>query len=219
MKRCSKCGVEKPLEAFSRDASKSNGSSSCKPCAIATSAAWRQARPGAAARAAARQASEDLAQQGRRRCSKCGEDKTLDNFYVRGTRKGVRDGRLRSWCKICTRPTGEALDRQRARKYHTRPAHKARQRELATGFNAALFARVLERQKGLCAICGKKMLGPGRTQARSGSKACADHDHTTRTPRGILCGRCNSALGLFDDSPERLITAAYYLINPPVERA
>lgn len=50
-----------------------------------------------------------------------------------------------------------------------------------------------------CMICGD-------------SKSLAiDHDHVTKTFRGVLCSKCNSALGLFDDDPERLELAAQYL--------
>ena len=152
-----------------------------------------------------------------KRCSKCGVEKALADFYPRGT---AAPGRWRSSCKVCTTAqatTPTALAKYKSKKYHLRPSNKARAREKATGFTPGLFSRVLEMQKGLCAICSKKLLGPGVTQAQSGSKACADHDHITRTPRGVLCGRCNSALGLFDDSPTRLISAAYYLVNPPVK--
>jgi hypothetical protein len=34
--------------------------------------------------------------------------------------------------------------------------------------------------------------------------ACVDHDHETGVIRGIICGRCNSALGLLFDSPTRI---------------
>ena len=56
-------------------------------------------------------------------------------------------------------------------------------------------------QEGVCAIC---RTGPAR-------KLHVDHCHKRRTVRSLLCGRCNKALGLFDDCPERLRAAADYL--------
>jgi len=40
---------------------------------------------------------------------------------------------------------------------------------------------------------------------------CFDHDHTTGQFRGWLCAKCNLALGLVDDNPERLLKLALYL--------
>lgn len=38
-----------------------------------------------------------------------------------------------------------------------------------------------------------------------------DHDHRTRTPRGMVCRRCNSILGFARDSAQILENAARYL--------
>ena len=40
---------------------------------------------------------------------------------------------------------------------------------------------------------------------------CFDHDHDTGQFRGWLCAKCNLALGLVGDSPERLLKLALYL--------
>lgn len=51
-----------------------------------------------------------------------------------------------------------------------------------------------------CEICGTK-----------DTRICLDHCHATGSNRGALCHRCNSAIGLLDDSAERLRAAAAYL--------
>lgn len=61
-------------------------------------------------------------------------------------------------------------------------------------------------QNGRCAICGTEVTLDG-----TGQPAHIDHDHDTEAVRGILCFQCNSALGLFQDSPGRLMAAAEYL--------
>jgi hypothetical protein len=38
-----------------------------------------------------------------------------------------------------------------------------------------------------------------------------DHNKKTGEIRGLLCGRCNKALGLFDEKPENLINAIKYV--------
>lgn len=50
-----------------------------------------------------------------------------------------------------------------------------------------------------CAICGGK------------SELVGDHDHATGKPRGILCRKCNLAIGNMRDEPRFLREAANYL--------
>lgn len=68
---------------------------------------------------------------------------------------------------------------------------------------------MLEVQRHVCAICFE----PETTTAKSGEPRllCVDHDHETGEVRGLLCSRCNTALGLFDDDPARLGVAMSYL--------
>ena len=42
-----------------------------------------------------------------------------------------------------------------------------------------------------------------------------DHDHSNGQVRGMLCHRCKTGLGFFDDSSERLLRATRYLENSP----
>lgn len=64
-----------------------------------------------------------------------------------------------------------------------------------------------------CVIC-KRDLVPGREKV-------VDHDHNCcpgqktcgSCVRGVLCGPCNRALGLFGDNPATLIQAASYLMG------
>jgi Recombination endonuclease VII len=58
-------------------------------------------------------------------------------------------------------------------------------------------------QLGACAICGCPL--------RRDASTHVDHCHETRTVRGLLCSRCNQALGLMRESPTFLRTAAAYI--------
>lgn len=60
-------------------------------------------------------------------------------------------------------------------------------------------------QGGLCAIC----LGAD-PRSKHGFWH-VDHDHATGVIRGLLCGPCNTGLGMFLDTPESIESAAVYL--------
>ena len=67
-------------------------------------------------------------------------------------------------------------------------------------------AAMLEAQHGVCAIC------------QVADAAHIDHDHATGAVRGMLCFRCNAALGQFGDDPEVLVRAARYLLTAARQR-
>jgi len=67
------------------------------------------------------------------------------------------------------------------------------------GITQADYDRMSAEQGGLCAICQTKPV------------ACVDHDHETKRVRGLLCQGCNTGLGRFRDSADRLARAIEYL--------
>jgi hypothetical protein len=73
------------------------------------------------------------------------------------------------------------------------------------------FERLLETQRGVCAIC-KKARPENRTLH-------VDHDHKTGRVRGLLCFRCNNALGDFEEKYELFQLAADYLERDEVMSA
>lgn len=87
-------------------------------------------------------------------------------------------------------------NKDRARKA-ARLAHVRRVYNLS----AESYAKLLADQNDACAICSGKL----------GKHPYVDHNHVTGKVRGLLCIRCNSALGMMDDSPERLRAAAAYI--------
>lgn len=65
---------------------------------------------------------------------------------------------------------------------------------------------------GRCEICERKL--HDNSDLRSGKRsdaACVDHDHETGQVRGILCNRCNRAIGLLQERREILERAIAYL--------
>lgn len=74
------------------------------------------------------------------------------------------------------------------------------------GVSADVFDALVERQNGVCAICGRQP--PERHGQR---RLFLDHDHVTGAVRSALCGNCNIALGMIRDSPELAEKLAAYL--------
>lgn len=74
------------------------------------------------------------------------------------------------------------------------------------GITVEDYYRVLRQQGSVCAICGKEGSASSVT-----TRMALDHDHMTGKFRALLCGPCNTGLGSFSDSPERLKKAAEYL--------
>lgn len=67
-----------------------------------------------------------------------------------------------------------------------------------------LLAAGIEAQQGRCAVCRtheSELPYPGLV---------LDHCHTSGRARGVLCGRCNAALGMLLDSEERCLSLANY---------
>lgn len=76
-----------------------------------------------------------------------------------------------------------------------------------TGWTPEDYEEAYIKQDGKCAICGCKLNSSRYT------RFAGDHNHRTGKLRGLLCTNCNTALGLFKDSIERLEMAKRYLIE------
>lgn len=78
------------------------------------------------------------------------------------------------------------------------------------GIDLHEYDRMYRLQRGLCAICKKhesaKMSKSGKVKLLA-----VDHDHDTGEVRGLLCQRCNQAIGQFDEDLERLLSAYRYI--------
>jgi len=120
---------------------------------------------------------------GMRICSSCGVEKRLEeDFAVNSVGVNGRDNA----CSSC---------------------RQAGRRTRIFGLEPHEYEAQLERQAGLCAICG--------TAHPGGNRWAIDHDHETGFVRGLLCTACNAGLGHFEDDVERLRRAIDYLGAPP----
>lgn len=78
------------------------------------------------------------------------------------------------------------------------------------GITWADYKRIEAEQRGLCAVCAGR---PGAHRLH------VDHNHATGVFRGLICGRCNSAIGLAGENPDRLVALADYISGDAVEVA
>jgi hypothetical protein len=76
------------------------------------------------------------------------------------------------------------------------------------GLSPSDYDFLLKFQMYNCAICEQPL-------KLKQYKFAVDHCHDSDDVRGILCKRCNSALGIFEDDPDFLVRAAEYLNHPP----
>jgi hypothetical protein len=69
------------------------------------------------------------------------------------------------------------------------------QRERVLGVSQDDYLRMFTKQQGRCGICRRRLYS-------TRYKAFAvDHDHKTGRIRGLLCGNCNTGLGMFREDP------------------
>jgi hypothetical protein len=121
-------------------------------------------------------------------CGDCGQVKPLESFVrTRATRTGYG-----SYCLPChsVRCRANAAKRGGYRTYHLSRRY---------GITAEEADHLLEKQAGMCAICGVALASH------------VDHDHETGAVRELLCFNCNGGLGQFKDDPDVLRAAADYV--------
>lgn len=140
-------------------------------------------------------------------CTKCGKEKPIKEFYRHEYHKDKHTTR----CKQCIllkqaeyRNENREIYNARARLYHHKNKNKQRNGKLKHNYNLTLEQkqRLYVSQNSRCAICYSPI---------EFNKICVDHDHITRKIRGLLCSKCNFAIGLFNHSPINLISARIYL--------
>ena len=82
-----------------------------------------------------------------------------------------------------------------------------RAREDAKEQEARLFI-----DRDICDICHRPETATRHGVVRLLNK---DHNHRTGEWRGLLCSRCNTAIGMFRDNVHLMQSAINYLNNPP----
>lgn len=163
-------------------------------------------------------------QDGIKRCSVCGDDKPLGDFYKSGSSP---DG-VASRCKPCNNAVSSGWKAENPERVRVRQRDRAKINERNRlrrttpegrrvtldrrlrqdhGITLVEYEELVAAQSGLCAICGL----PPSGETHADERLHLDHDHATGRIRGLLCRYCNTGLGLLDDDLARLAAAARYL--------
>lgn len=130
--------------------------------------------------------------QRNRKCKQCGKQYELGN-----------ESSLHKYCSISCRQkwhynkwksSGASRDKEKTHKYWIKHTYKISYEE---------YEKLVIKYNGKCGICNKPDV--------AGFRLAVDHNHTTGKVRGLLCSKCNRAIGLFDDNVKTILKAAEYL--------
>jgi len=146
--------------------------------------------------------------KGEKICSICKEAKSLDKYIIRKSGKHI--GRPVSSCTSCL------VEKQRERKrkdptIYDRIEWPSKLKRIY-GITVEQYDDLLEKQNGRCAICrSNNSFGKNYVHKKNRSRFAVDHCHSTGRVRGLLCTRCNRALGLIGDDIESALRMVDYL--------
>lgn len=141
-------------------------------------------------------------------------------------RKGVgRDGRRRWACKVAEHAQDEKTRKRPSYRKYQREYQREYARALAVdnpdavhgwtrdtqlrryGLTQALYNQMVLDRGGRCDLC-QDIPTPSKGRRYA---LYVDHDHVSGRVRGLLCQRCNLALGLLRDRPEVAARVGKYL--------
>lgn len=138
-------------------------------------------------------------------CTKCRLEKEDIKFgpiyrtLVDGTRKKYRRQQCNE-CRVIYQLKWEA-------KHPDQKILNSKKYKLKSNYNLSIeqYVDQLEYQKNKCAICLVDL------RSLSPQTVHVDHDHSTGVCRGILCGKCNTGLGMFKEDKSLFMRAIEYL--------
>lgn len=131
-------------------------------------------------------------------CTKCKKRRQLLKFYSDSSKL---DG-LDSWCMYC-RIKYKRVNKFKIIKRRNKVARSYQLRH-HYGMSEKDYNSLYKKQSGKCGICSQ--------HSRSFTRIlCVDHCHKTGVVRGLLCYKCNAALGGFKDNKKLLLKAINWL--------
>lgn len=135
-----------------------------------------------------------------KQCQMCKITKPVAEFYKS---KQSKTGYC-SYCRDCKLEANKRSDSKRLTENREKFLDQRKNWHLKRVFGITLdeYRGMLKKQNEVCAICLKK---------DTGKMLAVDHCHKTKVIRGLLCQKCNRAIGQLDDDIQRLNRAIGYL--------
>lgn len=135
-------------------------------------------------------------------CKKCA-NKIISNW-----RKENKD-KVKRWSKAYYLKNKEKLNKRCRKDYQKNKERYIERSKVARlkrlfGLTPDDYNNIFDRQRGYCAVCGIH-------QSELKMALAVDHSHKTGNVRGLLCGKCNRALGLANDDVSILLSMVDYL--------
>jgi hypothetical protein len=185
--KCLVCGEEKPATAhfFCRSKTSSLGIyAQCKSCR-------------------AKQAVKDRANRTPEQIQKERESRRL---YRRNNKELIRSANS-EW-KSKNREYVREMQRMYRERDKDRYRRNTRRTQLRVNYGITPddLNGMITSQGGVCAICQRSLDSSTKWLIPH-----VDHDHKTGKVRALLCGRCNAAIGLFDDNTAVIRASADYI--------
>lgn len=125
-------------------------------------------------------------------CRKCGLVKDYSNYYkaTSGTKDGYRHECKKCWAESCMSYHRDNRDER---------LEAARSRYYKTKYNLTTEeATELKESSSGCEVCGS-------------NPVVIDHCHSSGKVRGLLCNKCNQALGSLNDDPSIIYRLGDYM--------
>jgi hypothetical protein len=143
-------------------------------------------------------------------CPQCNEELPVSLF----NKSNRRDG-FQTYCRECHNemqrvkyskdPMAKVKRQIRAGRRKEKDPLVQRRAELKRLYGITLeeYAEIFSKQNGVCAICLE--------ECKTRKSLSVDHNHLTGKVRGLLCNRCNRAIGMFNDDVDILERAKKYI--------
>ena len=142
-----------------------------------------------------------MATSGTKKCTKCGEEKTLTSFGNRSDTVKYPTGKANE-CLVCANAMrSKWVENNKSR---DKEIKKNSYYKKLYGISLEDYNKLFAKQKGCCGCCGKHQTEFERSLA-------VDHCHHTGEVRGLLCYACNLALGYVYDDTKTLKNMIKYL--------
>jgi len=122
----------------------------------------------------------------RRQCRRCEKILSITKFRSQG-------GRKLFYCLECTKFIGHAYNLKNL------------------GLTIEKYMEIYEEQKGLCKICGNPEFTKKRLSVDHDHRCCPGKSSCGKCIRGLLCFKCNTALGMVSDNIAILSNMISYL--------